>query len=105
MLALARDDFERAMHELRRSGLEARGGNSYPPPDAPRLDTRLYVFRPIAVPAGQERATDATRRVLRDAGIDGRVDGLLTNGEPVPIGAPGVYAGTEADRGVAGSRA
>jgi hypothetical protein len=102
---IGRDDYERAMHELRRAGLEARGGTSYPPPGAPRLDTRLYVFRPIAVPAGQERATDATRRVLHDAGIDGRVDGFLTNGEPVPIVAPGVYAGTEADRGVVRSPA
>jgi hypothetical protein len=71
--------------------------------DAPRLDTRLYVFRPIAVPAGQERATDATWRVLHDAGIDGRVDGFLTNGAPVPIVAPGVYAGTDADRSVGGA--
>jgi hypothetical protein len=83
------DDFEPAMHALRRAGLAANGRSTPTPPDAPLLNLRLYVFRPVpCVRPDQERVSEATRRVLGRAGIDGRVDGLLMNGQPIPIFAP-----------------
>ena len=52
LIALA--DFSRAMHALRRGGLNALGRSAIAPMDAPHLDTTLHVFRPPpAVRPGQ----------------------------------------------------
>ncbi len=88
-----------AIRALRRAGLNCRSATANGPVDAPHLDTRLEIFRPIiCVRDGQERVTNAARHVLFEAGIDGRVDGFSTSGEPVPLIAPGVDAGQRRDR-------
>jgi hypothetical protein len=79
-------DFHAALHALKRSGLNGNGRRAIAPSDAPGLNLLLYVFRPgICVRPGQERVSEQTWRVLREAGVEARVDGRLANGDPVPI--------------------
>jgi len=40
--------------------------------------------------------SEATRRILREADIDARVDGLLPDGQPIPVIPPAVTAADEA---------
>lgn len=95
---IGHDDRWPAIRALRRAGLNCRSATANPPTDAPRLDTRLEIFRPtICERGGQAPVTDAARRVLFAAGIDGRVDGFQTNGEPVLLILPEVHAGSEAN--------
>jgi hypothetical protein len=83
---MADENFRPALHTLHRAGLNATGRRSPSPPDAPHLDLVCYVYGPaICVRSGQESVSEATLRVLREAGVEARVDGLLSNGEPIPI--------------------
>lgn len=91
---ICHDDRWTSIRALRRAGLNCRSATANGPTDAAHLDTRLEIFRPtICERDGQARVTDAARLVLFEAGIDGRVDGFQTNGEPVALVAPGVYVG------------
>lgn len=86
---IAVEQFGPAMHALRGAGLNAMARSAIAPPDAPHFDTTLHVYRPtICARPGQESVSNATRRVLRQAGIEARVDGLLADGEPIPGIAP-----------------
>jgi hypothetical protein len=70
------EDFSRAMHAVRRAGLNARGRSAAPVPGAAHTGSLLSVFRPaICVRPGQESVSDATRRALQEAGIEAGVVG------------------------------
>jgi hypothetical protein len=71
-IALA--DRERALHALRRAGLQARTARSPGPADAPGLDCRMEIYRPrnCAKPA-LEAVNDQALRVLRGVDVEGRV--------------------------------
>jgi hypothetical protein len=70
------EDFGPAMHALCRAGLNAHGRSAAPVPGAALTRSLLSVFRPsISVRTGQESVSDATRRVLQEAGIEAQVDG------------------------------
>ena len=92
--ALARvrgEDFHAAMHSLRRAGLNGTGRSTQAPPDAPYLTLSMNVYRPaICVRPGQGPVSNEARRILRVAGVEARVDGLLADGEPIPTIATGV---------------
>jgi hypothetical protein len=77
------DDFSRAMHALRRAGLNAYGRSAVALPAASSTSSLLSVFRPaICVRPSQESVCEATRRVLQGAGIDAEVDGHQ-GGKPI----------------------
>lgn len=94
------DDFSRAMHALRRAGLNAHGRSAVALPAASSTSSLLSVFRPaICVRAGQESVCEATWRALQEAGIDAEVDGHQ-DGKPIAstvlrFGMPPVGEGTQ----------
>ena len=77
------EDFSRAMHALRWSGLNATGRSASAYPGASSTSSMLSVFRPaICVQPGQESVSDQTRRVLQQAGIAAEVHGTR-GGRPI----------------------
>jgi hypothetical protein len=71
-IALA--DRERALHALRRAGLQARTARSPGPADAPGLDCRMEIYRPRnRTKSGLEDVNDQALRVLAGLGVEGRV--------------------------------
>jgi hypothetical protein len=71
-IALA--DRERALHALRRAGLQARTARSPGPADAPELGCRMEIYRPRnCTKPGLEAVNDQALRVLDDLGVEGRV--------------------------------
>jgi hypothetical protein len=84
MALISVEDFGRAMHSLRRAGLNAYGRSVLPIPGDVRIDTALSVFRPaICARSDQESVADATQRVLERHGIEATVNGS-TGGRPIP---------------------
>jgi hypothetical protein len=69
-------DCERAMHVLRRGGLNARIARVPGPADAPELDCRMEIYRPRnCTNPGLEPVPEQALRVLADLGVPGRVSG------------------------------
>lgn len=71
-IALA--DRERALHALRRAGLQARTARSAGPADAPGLDCRMEIYRPRnCTKPGLEAVDNHALRVLAGLDVEGRV--------------------------------
>jgi hypothetical protein len=71
-------DRDRALHALRRAGLQARSAHVPGPADAPELDYRLEIYRPRnCTKPGLEPVNDQALRVLAELGIEGRVSGRV----------------------------
>lgn len=67
-------DRERALHALRRAGLQARTARSPGPADAPGLDCRMEIYRPRnCTKPGLEAVNAQALRVLAGLGVEGRV--------------------------------
>ncbi len=88
LIALA--DFSRALHALRRGGLNALGRSASPRWTHParRHLARLPSTAHRPARPGQASVSEDTRRILWEVGIDARVDSLLLNGKPVPAILP-----------------
>jgi len=69
-------DRDRALHALRRAGLQARCAFVPGPPDAPELNCRIEIYRSRnCTKPGLEAVNDQALRVLADLGFEGRVSG------------------------------
>lgn len=67
---------DRAMHTLRRAGLNARTASVPAPADAPDLDCRMSIYRPRnCTKPGLEPVKDQALRVLAELDVEGRVSG------------------------------
>ena len=65
---------DRALHALRRAGLQARSAPAAGPADAPELDCRIEIYRPRnCTKPGLEPVTDQALQVLAELGVEGRV--------------------------------
>ena len=69
-------DHDRAMHALRRAGLNARTASVPGPADAPDLDCRMAIYRPRnCIKPRLEPVEDRALRVLAELDVEGRVSG------------------------------